>query len=957
VQIQPEGVDSRVSLAAAVLDGQAVDWAACESSASTDADRAFLMHLRAIAAIPPFAARLAPPLHDSLLHPSKSPTRADDTPVHWGTLRVIEKVGRGSFGDVYRAWDTRLDREVALKLLRHRDEHEGDTVIEEGRLLARVRHPNVATVYGAERIDGRTGLWMEFVHGETLEEELQRRGPLPAREVVQIGVTLCDALAAVHAAGLLHRDVKAQNVMRARDGRLVLMDFGAGHDPAEAEGSTPLVGTPAYLAPEVLAGSPATVRSDVYGLGILLYHLATGSFPVRGPRAAESHETQARRDQRRKLSPPLSRRLAPVLQRATHPDATARYADAGALAEALRRCSAAARHRALAAASVGSVAVLLATGLVWSGNGGGGQSDAVLPGGAAAAVVALHENLRLNANIRTASDDPRLATCTPWGAGAVGVCDFLTGEITVLRQPSGEHERSPVAHLSPDTALVAYVWTEGNPPAAQTIRIIGSDGTGDRELFRPEHAATTALYQWTADAQAVLAGVHAGDESRLLLLPVSGDSPLVLGRVPRARLIDVALSRDSRVLMVTIRSDGGDADDAEVQLEELPTGTRETVIGSAWKPYNALWTPDGRGIVFASNRLGPHALFLQRLDGLRPAGEPTLLREFSRSRLVLRGFSRDGTLLLTLVVGQWDVFRAPVDAQRGTLGALQRIDPRTIEHSRSAQWSPDGQRLAYLTGSVGLRGWRIMIRDRSGREQSSLPMDGPFGNLGFLRWSPDSTRLAVAHVGPPGALALSAVSTQTGAAQLLATGSEIRDARWDGADHLYVVRDGAIDRLNVESRAGTTIYRPTAPWRVAKVAPSPVGGSLAVLEEGGSETPACAVRLVTGTTVRDRHTMPDAWCEALTWSGDGGRMLVATSQRIPVPRPRPSSLWFMDPFDSPPAALPLPGEPAVDLSMSSDGSELLLTMGHPRPEVFRLTGFVTGAASLSSASTGTRARR
>ena len=111
----------------------------------------------------------------------------------WGPLRIIEHVGRGTFGDVYRAWDSRLDREVALKILRRQerdDQAHASTVIQEGRLLARVRHPNVVTVYGAERVNGQVGVWMEFVHGKTLEQELRDQGPFEVDRVIRIGIEL-----------------------------------------------------------------------------------------------------------------------------------------------------------------------------------------------------------------------------------------------------------------------------------------------------------------------------------------------------------------------------------------------------------------------------------------------------------------------------------------------------------------------------------------------------------------------------------------------------------------------------------------------------------------------------------------------------------------------------------------------------------------------------------------------
>ena len=144
----------------------------------------------------------------------------------WGHLRLIESVGRGAFGQVYRAWDSHLDREVALKVIRAPAAGSGSArsaFIEEARLLARVRHPNVVTVYGADRVDGQSGLWTEFIRGRTMAEIVRHDGPLDSAEAARVGRDLCRGLGAIHSAGLLHRDVKAQNVMREDGGRIVLM--------------------------------------------------------------------------------------------------------------------------------------------------------------------------------------------------------------------------------------------------------------------------------------------------------------------------------------------------------------------------------------------------------------------------------------------------------------------------------------------------------------------------------------------------------------------------------------------------------------------------------------------------------------------------------------------------------------------------------------------------------------
>src|SRR5262249_24831014 len=158
----------------------------------------------------------------------------------------------------------RLDREVALKILRRHDNTPKGTsaqAVHEGRLLARVRHPNIVTVYGADVIDRRVGIWMELLRGQTVAAIVKARGPLSLDESVEIGLAVCRALGAVHRAGFVHRDVKAQNVMRDDEGRIVLMDFGTGHE-FEQVSEAALAGTPVYVAPEVLDGDAATPKSD-----------------------------------------------------------------------------------------------------------------------------------------------------------------------------------------------------------------------------------------------------------------------------------------------------------------------------------------------------------------------------------------------------------------------------------------------------------------------------------------------------------------------------------------------------------------------------------------------------------------------------------------------------------------------------------------------------------------------
>jgi tetratricopeptide (TPR) repeat protein len=180
---------------------------------------------------------------------------------------------------------------------------------------------------------------MEFIRGNTLEQLLERQGPFGGREASLIGQDLCRALAAVHAAGLVHRDVKAQNVIREEGGRLVLMDFGTGLllEDDEAVKASPVAGTPLYLSPEVLAGADASPQSDIYSLGVLLFHLVTGSYPYVARSLAELRRMHDRGERKRlhDLRPDLSEGFVHVVERALESDPAERYASVGAMQRGL----------------------------------------------------------------------------------------------------------------------------------------------------------------------------------------------------------------------------------------------------------------------------------------------------------------------------------------------------------------------------------------------------------------------------------------------------------------------------------------------------------------------------------------------------------------------------------------------------------------------------------------------
>jgi len=204
-----------------------------------------------------------------------------------GRYQVVALVGSGGMGSVYRGWDPRLQRTVALKTIQLATEAaDGEgarKLLEEAVAVAQITHPHVVAVYDAEERGGAAFVAMELVDGVGLDKYLEKRGRLDWREVVPLGAALADGLAAAHARELVHRDIKPGNVLLGHDGAIKIADFGLAtflhrlhHEPGK------VFGTPGFLAPEALQGRPIDERCDLYAVGVLLYRAAVGRYPVRG---------------------------------------------------------------------------------------------------------------------------------------------------------------------------------------------------------------------------------------------------------------------------------------------------------------------------------------------------------------------------------------------------------------------------------------------------------------------------------------------------------------------------------------------------------------------------------------------------------------------------------------------------------------------------------------------------
>jgi serine/threonine protein kinase len=262
-----------------------------------------------------------------------------------GKYRILEEIGRGGMGVVYKAHDTVLDRLVAIKVLAPHltwDQEFVQRFRHEARAAARLKHPYIVTIYDVGQAAGHHFIVMDYLEGQALSTLIRRGGPLPPERAVRILVQVAQALDYAHAQGLVHRDVKPGNVIVSPQDQATLTDFGVARsmEGTRLTQSGVMIGTPAYMSPEQVKGRPVGPAADVYALGVVTYEMLGGRPPFEGDTPhvlyAHAHETPPPLPQvNRKVSPAI----AAVVQKALAKDPTERYLSAGAFAAALQQAA------------------------------------------------------------------------------------------------------------------------------------------------------------------------------------------------------------------------------------------------------------------------------------------------------------------------------------------------------------------------------------------------------------------------------------------------------------------------------------------------------------------------------------------------------------------------------------------------------------------------------------------
>jgi serine/threonine protein kinase len=645
----------------------------------------------------------------------------------FGAYEIIAPLGSGGMGEVYRARDTRLHREVALKVLAPSvaaDPSHLARFEQEARHVAALSHPNIVALFDIGSENGATYLVSELVDGTTL-----RGVSLPVRKVTEIGAQIADALAAAHGAGVMHRDIKPDNVMLTRDGRAKLLDFGVAKLTGAAAsesvtiaqtGSHSVVGTPGYMSPEQVRGEAVDARTDIFAIGALLHGLLAGAPAFDGSTAVEVMTATLTADPP-ELPPAVPPGVREIVRRCLEKNPEERFQSARDLAFALRR---------LTGTPVNEAAPLTATAR-WSPSGHWIAAAALGMGVLATAAVIQRWSAAQNAAIepirltRLTSDrrDELAPAVSPDGRSLAYLREG--GSLTELLVRSFDAS-DPVTLVRSSSALRDPVWSpDGNhicySDITRSYSCVGAAGGAPRRLL-------TNAWRLRMASGGDTFFVRVFDQKPWLFRSVASAEPQRIGNAALSDPTAISpVSPDGTSLVV--------AAGAERWLLSLPDGVRrrEWVNEPDVHTFSIAWLPDSRHSVIAEQTMG-RAVYRVVIEDTQGTARRVVLHTTDHidsitttpdgGRIVYAGgpverdlaeYSRDGKYLRTVAgsamlegfptwapTGDRFVYRAGGPGQTGALwvGGVAGGEPKLIQRlptnaASQAAISPDGSRIVY----------------------------------------------------------------------------------------------------------------------------------------------------------------------------------------------------------------------------------------------------------------------